>query len=138
MSTANDSKVSILRVEIEKKRDGLKSRTSRFSPVTNCSLELNGRHYNLHILDRQEAMLLASQLQGIATSSAELLFDPSELAVSGYSVKDWLSDTLAKIESITVRNEEVKLRALDAKLKELLSSDAKTEIALKEIAEQLV
>ena len=133
MANANDAKVTKLRAEIEKKRAALKNRSSRFSPITNASLELSGVRYNLHTLDLGTAMLLGSQLQAVKNGAEDLFFDTSFVLISGFSVRDWVLDVLARIESISVKDEETKLHALDARLKELLSADAKTDIAVQEI-----
>lgn len=133
MANANDARVVALRAEIESKRDALKSKTSRFSPITNCSVELYGVRYNIHALDKPGLILLGSQLQALNMAAEALVFDLKDLVISGFAAKDWITDVLAKIESLTVREEELKLVALDTKLKKLLSEDAKTDLELKEI-----
>ena len=42
----NDSRILILKKQIESKKEQL-SKSTRFSPVTNCSIELDGIRYKV-------------------------------------------------------------------------------------------
>ena len=134
----SDARVTTLRKQIETKRDAIKSRSSKFIPVTNCSLELDGTRYNLHTLDTIALIFVGAKLQSLIAGADTLFHGANGLIISGYTASDWVIDIKSRIEAVAVRSEEAQLRTLDAKLKELLSSDAKTEMALNEIEALLV
>ena len=134
---AHDLRVATLRTDIATKREALAGRSSRFTPITNCSLELDGARYNLHTLGRETLVLLAVKLQILKTATAELKFADSDLIIGGFTAADWLTDVRARLAIVALRAEEAKLNALDKQLAGLLSDDAKTELALDEITAAL-
>ena len=60
-----------------------------------------------------------------------------EIIINGYNIGDWMCDILAKIDIISYKEEEQKLKTMESKLVELLSKEKKTELAIDEIEKML-
>jgi hypothetical protein len=60
-----------------------------------------------------------------------------EYSISGYSVEDWISDIKFKFDILCRKEEENKLKVMETKLHQLLSSDKKVELEIDEIMSQL-
>ena len=65
--------------------------------------------------------------------SAEQLEVLDECNISGYNVSDWITDIKSKLEIVSYKAEENKLKVMETKLHELLSNEKKTELAIDEI-----
>lgn len=131
MANLNDSKIMNLKVLIEEKKKVLK-KSKQFSPITNCSIELDGTRYNIHVLSKEKLITLAVKLQSYMTAAKELeLLDV--YIISGYRVEEWISDIKSKLDVLIQREEEKKLKFMENKLNKLLSEDKKTELELSEI-----
>lgn len=135
MSNINDAKILKLKEEIAKKKEELKN-ISRFSPVTNCSLELNGERYNINTLTKDKIIELMIKLNMyiISAKDLELLED---CIISGYKPIEWITDLKAKLLILTQKTEENKLKQMESKLDKLLSDDKKVELELNEIENML-
>lgn len=135
MSSINDNKILKLKEEIAKKKEELKN-ISRFSPVTNCSLELYGERYNINTLQKDkiiELMVVLNSLQ-LSAKDLELLED---YIISGYKPIEWITDLKAKLSILTQKAEENKLKQMETKLDKLLSDDKKVELELNDIENML-
>lgn len=131
MANLNDSKIMDLKLLIEKKKKELKN-SKQFSPITNCSIELDGTRYNINVLSKEQLIALAVKLQSYMTAAKELeLLD--EYVIGGYKVEEWISDIKAKLDVLTQKDEEKTLKFMENKLDKLLSEDKKTELELSEI-----
>lgn len=131
MSGINDTKILKLKEEITKKKEELKN-ISRFSPVTNCSLELNEERYNINTLTKDKIIELMIKLNMYIISAQDLdLLE--ECVISGYKPTEWISDLKAKLLILSQKAEENKLKQMEAKLDKLLSNDKKVELELNEI-----
>lgn len=53
--------------------------------------------------------------------------------ISGYNVADWITDLQSKLSFISRKDEEAKLKAMEATLDKLLSDDKKVELEIDEI-----
>jgi plasmid maintenance system killer protein len=60
-----------------------------------------------------------------------------EIIINRYNIRDWMSDILVKIDIISYKEEEQKLKTMESKLVELLSKEKKTELAIDEIEKML-
>jgi hypothetical protein len=96
-------------------------------------LELDGVRYNLNVLDTDQLFYVAAKLQALVLGAESLWMKSDNVVIGGYKVADWLTDVKARIETVAVKLEESKLRQLDAKLRDLLSEDARTDLALNDI-----
>ena len=127
----NDDKILLLKKQIDSKKAEL-GKAKRFSPITSCSIELDGIRYNLHAATKDQLVFLACKLEALNVAAENLGYE-GECMVSGFSTVDWLTDVLAKLEVLGQKDEESKLKAMEAKLDKLLSEDKKTELELAEI-----
>ena len=128
----NDDRILVLKKQIEAKKKDLSERKIRFSPETNCVLELDGNKYNLNVLDEGTLMFLILKLN-LYNMSADNLKMPHTM-LSGYSIDLWISDIKSKLAVAGMKREESDLRRMEAKLDKLLSEDKKTELEIDEIA----
>jgi len=132
MST-NDTRVMELKKQVAEKKK-LAAKAVKFSPITNCSIELDGIRHNLNVLNREQLIGIVVKLNSYAVSACELL---KEFNISGYNVMDWITDIKAKLNVIIQKEEENKLKALESKLHQLLSADKKVELEIDAIMEEL-
>lgn len=131
MSTKkNDERVLQLKSTIDQKRAELNA-IKRFTPVTNCILDLDDHKYNLNVLQQEDLKMLLVKLNMYQMSATALEID---LDISGYKLTDWISDVRSKIDIFDRRKKESDLKALEAKLDAMLSDEKKTELELDEIA----
>lgn len=135
MANANDTRILELKKQIEEKKEKL-GKVLRFSPITNCSLELDGQRKNIHALSKEELVLTLVKLQSYLASAKELEIE-EHLTISGYHVTDWIADFKAKFEVLNTMAETKKLKAMEAKLVQLLSEGKKVELELDDIASML-
>ena len=68
---SNDETILKLKASIKEKKEALKL-SQRFTPITNCSLELDGKRYNLHVLDKWNLTYLLVVLNSYYKSAKEL------------------------------------------------------------------
>ena len=132
----NDEKIIKLKQQIEEKRTKL-GNLKRFTPITNCILELDGTTTNIQILSKEKLALLLVKLNLYKMSMENLNMSFDKIMISGYDVRDWMNDILAKIDIISYKEEEQKLKTMESKLVELLSKEKKTELAIDEIEKML-
>ena len=127
----NDDRILELKEKIDKKKQELSDKNTRFVPVTNCIMELDGETNNLHTCDVCKLAMLLVKLS-LYKKEAENL--DIKLMISGYGINDWITDIKNKIDAMTARLEMNNLKAMEAKLDKLLSEDKKTELELDDIA----
>jgi hypothetical protein len=132
----NDEKIIKLKQQIEEKRKSL-SKAKKFVPITNCILELDGITTNIQILSKEKLALLLVKLNLYKMSMENLNMSFDKIIISGYDVRDWIMDILAKTDIIHYKEEEQKLKTMEDKLEKLLSNEKKTELAIDEIAKML-
>lgn len=128
----NDLRILELKKQIEAKKKYLSERKVRFSPETNCVLELDGNKYNLNVLDDGTLMFVILKLN-MYNMSADNLKMPHPM-LSGYQTDLWISDIKNKLAVSGMKKEEIELKAMENKLDKLLSEDKKTELELDDIA----
>lgn len=131
MSNSNDQKIMELKkqIEIKKKKIG---KIKRFSPITNCSIEVDGVRYNIQVLQKEQLIILLVKLNTYAMSAKELeILD--DYKISGFHVMDWIRDLKAKIDVLDLKEEEQKLKAMESKLDLLLSNEKKVELEIEQI-----
>ena len=132
----NDEKIIKLKQQIEDKRTKL-GNLKRFTPITNCILELDWITTNIQILPKEKLALLLIKLNLFKMSIENLNMSLGEIIINGYNIGDWMSDILTKIDIISYKEEEQKLKTMESKLVELLSKEKKTELAIDEIEKML-
>lgn len=131
MTKNNDQRILQLKQQIEDKKEKL-AKSSRFSPVTNCSLELNGERINIQTLGKERALDVLVQLNIYRLSVIDLgLLD--EYKLSGYLVSEWIEDIKSRVNILSRKQEEQQLKAMETKLTKLLSEEKKVELEIDEI-----
>lgn len=126
----NDQRILQLKEQIEKKKEQL-GKSLRFTPLTNCSLELEGERYNINVLQKEQLTILLLRLNMYRLSAIDLGVNSVE--ISGYLLSEWISDIKTKIEILSRKDEERNLKAMEDKLVKLLSDGKKVELELNEI-----
>lgn len=131
MVNQNDSKILKLKEQIKIKKEKL-DKVKRFSPITNCILDLDGQKYNIQVLNRQQVINILVKLNCYKSSAEELKL-LNDYEISGYKLNDWIEDLKSKLDILSMREEESKLKQMELKLDRLLSEDKKVELELSEI-----
>jgi len=127
----NDEKIMLLKFQIAEKKKGLKTK-KKFSPLTNCSIELDGVRYNLHVSQKELLTNLLVKLNMYRLSIVDIELE-DEYIMSGFSVDEWITDIRLKLEILKYEEEDRKLKVLESKLHNLLSLDKKVELEIGEI-----
>lgn len=128
----NDDRILELKKQIDEKKKLLAEKKVRFSPETNCILDLDGNKYNLNVCGDDVLTMLMIKLNTYVMSANDL--DISVPGISGYSIETWISDIKNKLAVSGVKREESALKQMESKLDKLLSDDKKTELEIDEIA----
>jgi hypothetical protein len=134
----NDDKIIKLKEQIAKKKEGLKG-SSRFTPITNCNLVLDGsdQRVNLHTLNDANKITDVMVRLNVLKMSADDLGVTDTYMVGGYLLTEWLTDLKLKLKILDRKAEEKKLKAMEAKLTKLLSLEKQTELEIAEIENML-
>jgi len=129
----NDLKIMELKKQIEDKKS-LINKSQKFSPITNCSVEIDGERSNLQVLTKDKLISLLVKLNSYAISAKDLEVD---FVISGYHVADWITDIKSKLDFVSRKEEENKLKVMESKLHQLLSNEKKVELEIDEIMKNL-
>lgn len=127
----NDDIILELRDKIDKKRNNLKN-LRRFSPITNCIIELDKKNHNIRVMNENDLMILLIKLNSYKISYIDLSLAESCL-FSGFSLDDWISDIRQKLDYINKKNEQEKLKKMENKLKALLTNEKKVQLEVEEL-----
>lgn len=131
----NDKAILTLKKQIEEKKSALKT-SERFSPVTNCSIEVDGNRLNIQVLSKEQLVNLLVKLNAYKMSATELGL-LNEFIISGFSVTDWMKDLQSRLMNVNRTVELDKLKSLENRLHTLLSNDKKIELEIEEIASSI-
>lgn len=139
----HDEKIKKLlnKVETEKKKLGTKPKVIW---NTNCMFRYNDQQYfNLNTVKDTtvlvEALAFLLEKQATMSEAAKRLgVNLPTLRWKGFPIENWEADFKLKAELIAWGEQQKKLAALQKQLKELVSEEAKTEMALEEIEKMLV
>ena len=129
----NDSKIMVLKKQIEDKKIKL-GKSQKFSPITNSSIELDGVRTNIQVLNKEQLTFLLVKLNSYAKSAKDLEID---FVISGYHIVDWIADIKSKLDFVSRKEEENKLKMMESKLHQLLSNEKKVELEIDEIMKSL-
>lgn len=131
----NDEKILELKKQIEEKKKKV-GKSQKFTPVTNCSIEVDGTRININVLGKEQLVSLMVRLNSYAISAKELeVLD--DYNIGGFNVMDWIKDLKSKLEFINRKDEEQKLKMMESKLDLLLSNEKKVELEIGEIESML-
>jgi len=135
MAINNDERILEMRKKIQEKKESI-GKVKRFSPITNCILPILGQTLNINVLSKDDLVRTLVMLNSFRMSAKDLeLLDA--LNHNGYNIEDWITDIKNKLDSISKKEEETKLKTMEKKLEKLLSDDKRTELEIDEIAEFL-
>ncbi|MMZ60811.1 hypothetical protein D1872_229260 [compost metagenome] len=135
MANQNDNKILELKKQIDEKKKKI-SKSQKFTPITNGSIEVDGIRYNLHVISKEQLISLLVKLNSYALSAKDLgVLD--DYTISGFNVLDWVTDLQNKYDQLNRKEEEQKLKAMENKLDQLLSSEKKVELEISEIESML-
>jgi endonuclease V-like protein UPF0215 family len=136
MENKNDNKILELKAQIAKKKEELSKKKNRFVPITNCSIDFDGARLNIQTLTKEQLQMMLIRLHMYIKSAQELnMVDVCNF--SGYNVCDWVEDIKSKLNVLSFKDEENKLKMMEAKLEKMLSDEKKTELELAEIENML-
>lgn len=130
----NDKKILDLKRKIDGKEKILNN-SLKFSPVTNCSLQLSGKHYNLHSLGKDDLISLLVELNMYRLSLEDLGIN--SFLISGFEVSEWIEDVKSKLAIDLLKEEKAALKNMKAKLESLLSDDRKKALEIEKIEKLL-
>lgn len=133
MAKNNDERVMQLKELAAKKEEWIKeqSKIVKFEPVTNCSIDLDGKRYNLNVLNKEDLTMLMIKINMYAMSASNLGIN---LEISGYPTSDWMKDINSKLKVIECREKLQKVREKSDELDSLISKEKRTEMKLDDIA----
>lgn len=128
----NDDRILELKKQIDAKKKSISERKIRFSPETNCILNMDGMTININVCSDDVLLLLLIRLNSYLMSAVDLGMNDFE--ISGYSVTAWINDIKSKLDVSGLMKEEYDLKRMESRLNKLLSDDKKTELEIDEIA----
>lgn len=97
---------------------------------------MDGNQININTLQRDGLISLLVKLYSLQSSAIELEL-LNEYNISGYNISEWIEDLKSKLEILSIKQEESKLKQMELKLSQLLSNEKKVELELEEIANNL-
>ena len=130
----NDERILSLKKQIEEKKKQLKDKNIRFTPMTNCMLELDGVKYNLHTVTDWFPLI---KLELMEMAAERLKIDVDDIIISGYPLSMWIKDVRSKMDSEKYKLEKKKLDDLEKQLTNLLSDTKQTELKIDELEAML-
>lgn len=135
MSKVNDAKIMKLKEEVAEKRKAVKKASKRFSPITNCILNIDGTTQNIQVLTADQLTMLLIELNAWKMSAADLGIRVPKM--QGYDIEDWITDIKARLDNLNVNKTKKELDALEKQLNNLLSDDKKTELEIEQLSNML-
>lgn len=131
----NDQRVLDLKSKIEEKKLALK-KSEKFQPVTNCSLQTDGKILNINVLDKPTLIQQIVKLSVYADKAKELGYE--NYIYAGFPINDWIKDLKSRFANLDRKLEEDRLRILEAKLHNLLSTDKKVELEIDDYEKEIL
>jgi len=103
---------------------------------TNCHIDIDNIVEDIRWLQKEQLMFLLVKLNCHKLSAQDLgLLE--EYIISGYKLEDWITDLKGKLDVVSKKDEERKLKIMENKLDKMLSDDKKIELELEDIANLL-
>src|SRR5207302_1011169 len=99
-----------------------------FNPKTNCSLNFHGERTNIRVESSIEKLTYLLVAVNACRMSADQLGLLNEYKLDGYLVQNWVDDLKARLNQVNRKQEEDRLKVLEARLHNQLSIDKKVEL----------
>jgi hypothetical protein len=131
MANNNDERILLLKKQIKEKKEKL-GKVARFAPITNSSIEIDGKRHNIQVLQKDDLVTLLVKLNVFRLSAKDLGLEDT-FKISNYLVTEWITDVNARLKILFQKDEERKLKLMEEKLVELLSEKKKVELEIDEI-----
>lgn len=131
MENKNDKIILKLKAEIAEEKKSLK-KIKNFTPITNCSLDMDGVRHNLHVVQQPMIVTLLVKLNALRLSAEDLDL-LADYTIGGYQLEDWITDLKGRLLVVGAKDRETKLKTMEDKLHQLLSSDKKVELEIDSI-----
>lgn len=135
MANKNDARILEIKKQIEEKKAAL-GKIGKFTPTTNCSLELDNVRYNIQVLPQSQLITLLVRVNSCLLSAKDLGVE-EKYELSGYKAQDWIADIKLKLEILSKKDEEKNLKAMEEKLSKLLSDEKQVELEIDAIESSL-
>lgn len=130
----NDSKIIELKEGITKKRKDLSRASVKTTTITNCSIAIEGKRYNINTLKGTDLQHLLVSVNILLLSATDLRIQ-DEFKHDGYLLGDWISDLKSRVEVEKYKKKVKEMTALEKQLDSLLSKDKQTELEISGISE---
>jgi hypothetical protein len=130
-NVTNDERILELKKQIQVKKDKL-GKAKRFTPITNCNLELNGVRVNIQTLKKKQLVEALVNLNSLLLSAKDLKLE-NEFEIGGYKLEEWMEDVKARLDMLSRADEQRALKLMEDKLSLLLSERKKVELEIDEI-----
>lgn len=132
----NDEKILELKSQIANKKEVLKKQNKRFNPLTNCIIDFENQKQNIQVLNKDQLVMILVKLNSYLMSAKDLKLT-DVVIISGYNINEWIVDIKNRLESMSYKEEENKLKIMEDKLDKLLSEEKKTELEINSIMSEL-
>ena len=70
---------------------------------------------------------------GILEDGRLEMYPDEELIISGYKLEDWITDLQAKFDNLNIKTEKERLKKIEDRLNNLLSTDTKISLEIDEL-----
>jgi hypothetical protein len=130
----NDDKIIGMKEEILKKKKELSKGSVKVTTITNCSLNIVDKRYNINTLKGQELQHLLVSVNMLFLSAKDLKMQ-DDFKYDGYLLGDWISDLKSRVAVEEYKKKVKEMTALEKQLDSLLSSDKQTELEIDGISE---
>jgi len=101
---------------------------------TNCHIDIDNTVEDIRWLTKDQLIYILVKLNSYAKSAKELEID---FVISGYHITEWITDIKSKLDFVSRKEEENKLKVMESKLHQLLSNEKKVELEIDEIMKNL-
>ena len=132
----NDKRILDLKNELKKKQESV-SKIKTFAPITNSSIDLDGKRYNIQTMKEDELLVILLKLNSYLLSAKDLGIE-KKAKISRYYIDEWITDVKSLIDIKETLNEKNKLKFLETQLEDLLSNDKKIELTLDVIEKNIM
>ena len=129
----NDDKIIELKSTITKKKKELSKLSVKITTITNCSISIDGKRFNINTLKGTELQYLLILVNTLFLSAKDLGIQ-DEYKYDNYLLGDWLSDLKSRVEVEKYKKKMKEMATMEKQLDNLLSADKQTELEISDIS----